>query len=128
MGNRIKKGRDKKKIQKRMQQYYLDNKDKITKYKQQWRSENKEKVKWYHIKQTYGLTEKEYKQLLDDQGSSCKLCKKLFDITNIICVDHCHKTGKIRGLLHKKCNSIIGLADDSIELLELSIGYLKNTK
>lgn len=128
MGNRITKGRDKKKIQKRMKQYYLENKDKLSQYKQQWRLENKEKLKWYHIKRAYGLTETEYTGLLVSQNNCCKLCKKQFNDSDIVCVDHCHSTGAIRGLLHKKCNSIIGLADDNVELLKLGITYLMSSK
>lgn len=40
-------------------------------------------------------------------------------------VDHCHQTGKIRGLLCQKCNMALGLLNDSVEILETAIRYLK---
>jgi len=79
-----------------------------------------------HLKYKYGLTLEAYNIMLQAQNHRCKICgaedskvegKRMF-------VDHCHTTGKIRGLLCHLCNSGLGLFRDSTELLTKAIGYL----
>ena len=41
-------------------------------------------------------------------------------------VDHCHNTGAVRGLLCIRCNSVLGMARDRIEVLEAAITYLNS--
>lgn len=57
----------------------------------------------------------------------CDICGKFGNkgLKRPLCVDHCHKTGKIRGMLCHKCNTAIGLLDDRVELLLKCIDYLK---
>lgn len=66
----------------------------------------------------------DYAQIFTQQNGLCKICK-----TNTkqrqLAVDHCHKTGKIRGLLCAKCNVAIGMFEDNIEFLTEAISYLK---
>ena len=52
----------------------------------------------------------------------CEICK----YPGIICFDHNHKTGKFRGWICKRCNLIIGMAQDDRELLLKLIEYLEN--
>lgn len=70
---------------------------------------------------TYGLTEKEYNDLLDRQGHKCALCRK----EKRLQVDHCHKTGKVRGLLCSSCNTGIGRLGDDVDGLKAAIAYLE---
>ena len=81
--------------------------------------------KW-KLKYLYGATYEEYLQLLVKQDYRCAICgnERSKDDTNL-CVDHCHKTGKIRGLLCKSCNLGISNLKDSISNLEKAITYLK---
>ena len=44
------------------------------------------------------------------------------------CIDHDHKTGKIGGMLHSRCNIVIGYAQDDVNLLQLGITYLKENR
>lgn len=78
-------------------------------------------------KRNYGLTLEDYNNMLASQDYQCKICSisdkqaskgRLF-------VDHCHTTGKIRGLICHHCNTMLGLAKDNISILEKSIQYLK---
>lgn len=39
-------------------------------------------------------------------------------------IDHCHKTGKIRGILCSRCNTALGGFNDDIKLLDKAINYL----
>lgn len=73
----------------------------------------------------YGLTEEQYQALIQSQAQSCALCGEVFVIGKPIYVDHDHRSGKVRGLLHPKCNTLLGVAGDSIARLELAIKYLK---
>lgn len=73
----------------------------------------------------YGLTPEAYATLLEQQKGVCALCEKPPLLTERLSVDHCHKTGKIRGLLHSKCNLLIAMAEDTIVTLEQAISYLR---
>lgn len=68
----------------------------------------------------YGLREEDYNIMFDKQEGKCKICHE--PVT--LCVDHCHTTGKVRGLLCNSCNTSLGGFKDSIELLESAIKYL----
>ena len=58
-----------------------------------------------------------------------KICKAPETLQNKnLAVDHCHKTGKVRGLLCSKCNKGLGLFKDSKELLTTAIEYLEESK
>lgn len=58
----------------------------------------------------YGLKPEQFTEMLDEQSGRCFLCQEVFVLDNDRagpanpCVDHCHKTGRIRGLLCMKCN------------------------
>ena len=72
----------------------------------------------------YGITEDEYNKMYSEQNGDCKICSKNF---SRLCVDHDHKSGKVRGLLCHHCNTMLGLALDDISTLTNAINYLKST-
>ena len=74
----------------------------------------------------YGLTEELFDALLFSQAGSCAICAIDSPPTRWWCVDHCHKTGKVRGILCHNCNSMLGHAKDSIDTLLRGAAYLKN--
>ena len=77
----------------------------------------------------YGIDLVEYNKLLVKQKHSCYICKKHKDtFRNRLCVDHNHKTGKVRGLLCSSCNFAIGSSKDSVIILKRMIKYLKEYK
>src|SRR5216684_1391978 len=59
----------------------------------------------------YGISWPEYELRLALQGGVCAICKKK-PKRRLLCVDHCHKTGKVRGLLCSSCNAALGLYED----------------
>lgn len=71
----------------------------------------------------YGITPDQYKAMSEAQNHKCAICQKP-ETTKHLAVDHCHKTGKVRGLLCQVCNTSIGKFRDSIELLTSAIAYL----
>lgn len=72
---------------------------------------------------SYGIEAAEYASLLEKQRGVCAICKKTCD-GGALCVDHDHVTGRIRGLLCKRCNSALGFFNDDEELLQRAIMYL----
>lgn len=60
------------------------------------------------------------------QEGRCLICGSTeHEAGRKLCVDHCHKTGAFRGFLCTRCNRVLGLFQDSIELMESAIAYLK---
>lgn len=78
----------------------------------------------YMYKQLYGMTQAGYDQLLEKQDNKCAICKCPPKPGKVLCVDHCHGTGKVRGLLCHGCNTSIGKL--GIDGLEVALEYLKN--
>lgn len=74
----------------------------------------------------YGITTAEVLKMVENQNNKCYICEKV-EHTKFkpLMVDHCHETGKIRGMLCQKCNQGLGLFLDSPELLEKAANYLK---
>ncbi len=79
-----------------------------------------------HLKRTYGITLEDYDKMVELQNNKCKICNKQSSIWENLSIDHCHNTGKIRGLLCSLCNSAIGKFKDDIKLLTSAIKYLKD--
>lgn len=71
----------------------------------------------------FNTTPEHIRHLFDTQ-LVCQICNKK-DPRRSLAIDHCHKTGIIRGLLCDNCNKALGCFKDSIENLENAIKYLK---
>ena len=89
------------------------------------KEQKKKKEVLYQKKSKYGLNENDYTHMFDVQNNRCAICDSEFTENLKGFVDHCHKTNKIRGLLCTKCNSLLGMANDNIEILLKAIEYLK---
>ena len=96
----------------------------------EWRKKNsfdpKERNKLYQKKFKYNLAEDEYRNLFKEQNNKCAICGTEFNEKNKGFVDHSHITSEVRGLLCTKCNSLLGMANDDIEILKKAIEYLKD--
>lgn len=94
------------------------------------KSETKTKYRNAFLKREYGITIKEYDIMLEKQNGVCSICKRfrLFQDKEYMAVDHCHKTGKVRGILCSNCNRALGLLEDNLEFLENAKIYLKDKK
>jgi len=79
------------------------------------------KFKAMRKERMYGITPEMEAALFIKQGGVCAICKSPPPLT----VDHCHKTGRIRGLLCGSCNRGIGLLKDNIDILLQAARYLK---
>lgn len=58
----------------------------------------------------YNITHKAKKELFAKQNSTCPICNWPLEYVKTR-IDHCHKTGRIRGLLHTQCNSQLGFVE-----------------
>lgn len=82
-------------------------------------------VRW-RLKREYGLSLEDYEKMGIRQGLRCGICNKSqTENKTKLCVDHCHKTGKIRALLCHDCNVGLGRFKDDPELLFNAIRYLQ---
>ncbi len=70
----------------------------------------------------YGLSREEYRRLLEEQNGVCAVCK--LPSRRALCVDHCHATRQVRGLLCDKCNTALGLLGDDVRRLLAAVAYL----
>lgn len=83
------------------------------------------------LEEKYGLLAGEYRRLYNSQEGRCKICgttEAHKRVKRRFAVDHCHKTGKVRGLLCNKCNVGLGMFEDNIESLISAISYLKENQ
>ena len=95
--------------------------DKLTKEGKMWETY----LRKSHWKIKYGLTETEYNRIYSKQRGLCAICgTHAIDLNCFLCVDHNHKTGKIRGLLCNKCNTGLGMFAESRGNLIKAIQYL----
>ena len=78
----------------------------------------------------YGMTIADYDAMLLAQGGSCAICKSKSagNKGQYFAIDHCHKTGKIRGLLCITCNSRLGWIEWFETFRKVIEGYLNAPK
>ncbi len=126
------------------------NPDKACAYRKAWRRNNREKYnasrridaippetrqrnvercrRWkkanpdYSLKRLYGMSLDEYRARLAAQGGGCALCGNR---TRMMAVDHCHETGRIRGILCNVHNRAIGVLGDTVGHMERVVRYLR---
>lgn len=101
-----------------------------------WASRTEDQVrssKDGQLRRKYGLTLSHVEQMLAAQDHACQHCSRpvsLFakDKASSASVDHCHDTGRVRGILCHPCNTSLGQLGDTVEALERALAYLKGTQ
>jgi len=116
--------------------------------RENWKNKNAEKIKAYYelyrndpakqkaskkyhrnywLRTKFGITAKDYGDMLAKQDGKCAICgaTESHSKGNRLCIDHDHKTGKVRGLLCHNCNVGIGNFKDSLLLFREAINYLE---
>lgn len=122
----------------KMRAHYQANKEKYKAQSKQWKAQNKEKVynpeidRKQKLRTKYGLSWEQYEQMYNDQQGRCKICKNYAELwpekrSHGLYVDHCHSTGKIRGLLCHYCNLGLGHFKDNPEFLLEAERYLRES-
>lgn len=94
--------------------------------------ENSKRRTGYRLRKLYGIDRETYDKLYRNQGGECWICRKACEAintsrsnANVLVVDHCHITGKVRGLLCGSCNRGLGFLRDDIDILYSAIRYLE---
>lgn len=105
-------------------QYYAENREKILERERIRRITNPEHYKRAKLKMRYGITFGERDALIKEQGHKCAICgggpgHKGWH------VDHCHRSGRVRGILCFKCNTGLGNFRDNEAFLQSAINYLR---
>lgn len=94
-----------------------------------WRVERQRRKDASHEKRVvkvYGLPPGGYQKLYRFQNDLCAICRRANGASRKLSVDHDHKTGKVRGLLCRPCNDLLGHIRDSIHTARLIAAYLEN--
>ena len=127
------------KKEKPVSEFYRSN---VNYYQKECKICNKErKYKWHQtelgklssantkLKRRFGITLDDFNEMYKNQGGKCLICDATESMSSHrLAVDHCHITGKIRGLLCKSCNVALGGFKDNIESLKKAIKYLEEKK
>lgn len=86
--------------------------------------ESKRKAKDARLRKRYGVTLEQFEAILDAQGGVCAVCKQ---DGKVFCLDHNHKTLKVRGVICLNCNlRVVGGARDKDDLLINAAAYVLN--
>lgn len=88
------------------------------------RAKTGEKFTW-DMQRRYGITPTEYAERLATQGGGCAVCgtDRCSDGRRLV-VDHCHITGRVRGILCHRCNTGIGMLGDGLAGVRKALAYL----
>lgn len=88
-----------------------------------------------YFKRKYGITYEQYTDMFLKQNGKCAICgkeKNYHDFRSSkrinLAVDHCHKTGKVRGLLCIICNNGLGAFKDDLKLFLKAMRYIKSNQ
>lgn len=114
--------RNRKKVSDAGKVYRQKNPEKCAHRSESYRKSHRPKLADYLRKYVYGLSPGDYRRLLISQRGKCQICRSRMLKP---CVDHDHDTGIVRGLLCPKCNTGIGLLQDSSAIVLAACEYLK---
>lgn len=119
------------KIAMRRNRFNQNNPDVVRGYSKRHYQKDKDKVntrsKSNRLMRNIGISIDDYQAIMEKHDGRCDICGTAepggphgkFNL------DHCHSTGTLRGILCRRCNTSIGQFEDSVELLESAIRYLK---
>lgn len=107
--------------------------EKAKEYQRKYSEIHRERKKpAYHkslLKLKHSMSVEDYNNLLVKQDHKCALCNKhVSELERRLAVDHCHETGRIRGLLCMPCNTSLGQLGDDEKSLKKIISYLNETQ
>lgn len=105
-------------------QRYAREGERLAEQAKAWRKANPAKRKDIALRSRFGITLADYNAIAKAQGGVCAVCCQ----PAVLAVDHCHSTGKVRGLLCMPCNTAIGQFRDDPALLRAAALYVEATR
>lgn len=88
----------------------------------EWKRANRERRNLQERLWKLGISAEEYNKLMESANGRCQICDKE---TDILCIDHCHSSSRIRGMLCVNCNHGLGKFGDDPNNLQAAIRYLQ---
>lgn len=88
------------------------------------KSQCKDCIQSQRAQRLYNITRDDFERMLMKQEGRCAICKTI--PKRKLDIDHCHQTGKVRGLLCNRCNIVLGQVEDNVELLKCAVEYLQH--
>lgn len=118
-----------KKVKLKSKKWIKNNKHKYPEYNKKAYNKRKDKKRDVFLRWKFNITLEDYNNMFKEQDGKCMICKRPErQMKRILCVDHDHKTNKVRGLLCNHCNAGIGMFQDNTEFLKNAINYLTNNQ
>ena len=105
--------------------YRTTHREEISIREKTWRAKNPGRTRASNMKKLYGLTTIKFTALLESQRGTCASCKAAEWGRRGPQIDHDHVTGKIRGILCRKCNTALGMIGDDLKIARLLVAYLE---
>src|SRR5258708_8395225 len=86
-----------------------------------------EQIRTWRLRTAYGISLSDYDRMLEAQDGGCAVCGDPGELSarGVLHVDHCHQTGRIRGLLCSNCNRAMGQFPDDPVLLRRAASYIE---
>jgi len=112
----------------RSRRWCAANRERRAENYRQWYAENRERraesVRRWRLETQYGITPEEFDALLAQQGGACAICGRTEPNGRGWCVDHCHDSNEVRGILCSTCNTGIGHLGDTYAAVARAALYL----
>ena len=129
----------------RRKRWYAENREREIARVKEWQQTNAERLNAYrklhnatpdrkralrdgYYRRTFGLSADDVDAMLEAQGGGCAICGVRPERLASLHVDHCHDSGRIRGLLCLNCNQGIGKLGEDPELLRRAAEYLAGSR
>lgn len=109
----------------RCRKHYQANTERRKETGAEYRKNNPGSWRRAHLKRAYRMTLEEFNKLFQRQGNRCAICYSETHGGRGWHVDHCHASGKIRGILCHPCNSTLGYAKEDVARLKACASYLR---
>lgn len=108
----------------RTKEYRARNKEAISEANKAWNKANKPKQFEYDLRKKFGIMPEDYARLIHSQGLECAACGDTLAMDKKTHIDHCHATGKVRGIACHHCNTALGLVLESEHRLRALLRYV----
>jgi len=119
-------------VKRRSDKWYQENTERKRATAKRYYADNEDRFRENAYRSKYGIGVDDYERMYDEQGGVCALCSKPETArekwngkVRRLAVDHCHETGRVRGLLCYRCNHIISCLGDNLNSALKLVRYME---